>query len=481
MALRKSGDFDGNGRTKRARGSVLEPGRNCFRIACSKRAAVLIDAAPYYARLEQALCRARRSILIIGWDFDGRIKLCPDHHDCRPLGEFLSSLVEARPELEIHILVWSGAVVHGPSDAKPLLVGAPWQDHPRITLKLDQHHPVYASHHQKLVVIDDVIAFAGGIDLTVQRWDTCGHKERESFRCGPDGAAYRPVHDVQMVIDGEAARVLADVARERWHVATGKRLNAANGTFDLWPLDLPPDFTDTPVAIARTVPAWGQTAAVTEIATLTEDLLSAARQWLYIESQYFTGSKVRRIIEKSLAAAHGPEVVVVVKRTSPGLLERFVMGANRDRLMRRMRQADRYNRLRFYYPVVGGKNESCEVLIHSKVLIVDDEILRIGSSNLNNRSMGLDTECDLVIEASNAEQRRAIARIRDQLLGEHLSVAPETVAQAVARHDSLIGGIEACNHGERGLREFPESDNAGPAKPIPGTSVLDPEKPLALL
>ena len=115
-----------------------------------------------------------------------------------------------------------------------------------------------------------------------------------------------------------------------------------------------------------------------------------------------------------------------------------------------------------------------------KVLIVDNEIVRIGSSNLNNRSMGLGTECDLVIEASNSAQRHAIAKLRNQLLAEHLATTPEALAAAVAEHGSLIRGIEACNHNERGLRPFPETDIDGPIDPIPGTNVLDPKEPLKL-
>lgn len=481
MGFQATSDNAARATTKKGRPPVLKPGRNCLRITNARRAAVLIDASNYYARLEHALSHAKRSILIIGWDFDGRIKLCPDHQDCYPLGDFLRSLVEERAELQIRILVWSGTVVHGPGASLPLLVGAPWQDHPRITLQLDHHHPLYAAHHQKLVAIDDVIAFAGGIDLTVKRWDTSGHSEAHPFRFDPDGAAYPPVHDVHMVVDGQAAQVIADIARERWRVATGDVLNASQDQCDLWPPDLAPDFTDTPIAIARTVPAWGKTPAVGEIAALTEDLFSAARHSIYIESQYFTASNVRRFIEKSLAASRGPEIVVLVKRSSPGTLERFVMGVNRDRLMRHMRRADRHNRLRFYYPVVPGKHASCEVLVHSKVVIVDDEIIRIGSSNLNNRSMGLDTECDLAIEASNDDQCQAIARLRERLLAEHLGVAPEAIAQAVAKHGSLIRCIEDCNQNGRGLRPFPETDIEGPTEPIPGTGLLDPPRPLELL
>jgi phosphatidylserine/phosphatidylglycerophosphate/cardiolipin synthase-like enzyme len=460
---------------------ILKQGRNCFRLTKARRVAALVDASDYYARLDQAFRRAERTILIIGWDFDGRIKLCPHHENCSALGDFLRSLVDARPELEVRILVWSAAVVHAASDPIALLIGAAWQYHPRITVKLDRHHPLYASHHQKLVAIDDSVAFVGGIDLTIQRWDTCGHRNEDPLRVGPDGESYRPVHDVQLMVDGEPARVLGDVARERWRVATGEILSPARNRSDLWPDDLASDFVETAVAVARTVPGWGQTPAITEIATLTEDMMHAARHSIYIESQYFTASNVRRLIRKSLAGAQGPEIVVVVKHASPGTLERFVMGANRDRLMRHLRLADRHNRLRFYYPVVTGKDGPCEILVHSKVLIVDDRVLRIGSSNLNNRSMGLDTECDVAIEASNGEQRQAIAGVRNRLLGEHLGVSPETIAQAVCNYGSLIRAIEACRQAARGLRPFPEMDIGGPIVPVAGTGLMDPVQPLMLL
>ncbi|MDY6901599.1 MAG: AAA family ATPase, partial [Cyanobacteriota bacterium] len=37
---------------------------------------------------------------------------------------------------------------------------------------MDDEHPIGASQHQKIVVIDDTVAFSGGIDLTEKRWDT---------------------------------------------------------------------------------------------------------------------------------------------------------------------------------------------------------------------------------------------------------------------------------------------------------------------
>jgi phosphatidylserine/phosphatidylglycerophosphate/cardiolipin synthase-like enzyme len=458
---------------------VLVPGLNCMRLARASHAALLVDACDYFSRLADTLAQAERSILIIGWDFDGRIKLCPDQDQCPALGPFLRSLAEAKPELQIHILVWSLAVVHAPGAPLPLLVGQPWQDHPRINVRLDREHPVYAAHHQKIVCIDDSLAFVGGIDLTVRRWDTCGHDETLAFRTHPDGTTYDPVHDVQMIIAGDAARVLADVARDRWRCATqDASLKSQLPRRELWPSSLEADFTDVPIGIARTAPAWRGNEAIGEIAQLTIDMLSAAESTIYLEAQYLTARLVRRWMEKSLASRHGPEIVVVLKRTLPGVLERLVMGGNRDRTLRRLRRADRHNRLRAFYPVVSGRTGACEVLMHSKVLIIDDRIIRVGSSNLNNRSMGLDTECDIVIDAQGDHHRHVISSLRDRLLAEHLDVAPDAVSAAIRSEQSLIRAIDRLNRGARGLRPFPERRFGGPLHSIAGTWLLDPPRPI---
>jgi phosphatidylserine/phosphatidylglycerophosphate/cardiolipin synthase-like enzyme len=462
---------------QRSRPRILAPGRNCWRIANAEAVLSLIDAADYFGRLDDALRRAQRSIIIIGWDFDGRIKLCPDHEDCLPLGDLLRSLVEAKPELQVHILVWSVAVIHAPGAPLPLLLGAPWQDHPRITLRLDTEHPIYAAHHQKIVCIDDTLAFTGGIDLTLRRWDTCRHEEADSHRLSPDGTTYSPVHDVQVMLKGDAARALAEVARQRWRVATDEILPPVVGNRDLWPSGHQPEFVDVPVAVARTAPAWRDNPSIREVAALTDDAISAARRWIYIEAQYLTASRVVKLLESSLADAQGPEIVIVLTRSSHGLMERLVMGANRDRMVRRLRQADRYDRLRVWYPVVPGSDGDCEVLVHAKVLIVDDTFVRIGSSNLNNRSIGLDTECDVSIEAADESTCRGIAGIRNRLLAEHLGVKPEAIAAAVASEGSLVHAIDRLNTNARALRALDDPDPDGPTRSFLGTRLLDPTRP----
>ena len=96
----------------------------------------------------------------------------------------------------------------------------------------------------------------------------------------------------------------------------------------------------------------------------------------------------------------------------------------RTRLVRQLRDADTEGRFHAYYPHVAGLCEGTCVDLHSKVMIVDDEWLRVGSSNISNRSMGVDTECDLVVEAQGeARVQAAIRAARNRLIAEHSGAA----------------------------------------------------------
>jgi phosphatidylserine/phosphatidylglycerophosphate/cardiolipin synthase-like enzyme len=101
----------------------------------------------------------------------------------------------------------------------------------------------------------------------------------------------------------------------------------------------------------------------------------------------------------------------------------------------------------------------------------------VGSSNINNRSSGLDTECDLAIEAPDNVARQGIARLRERLLAEHLGVSPVRVAEALAAERSLLRAIDKLNHNPRGLRPLDAMATDGPTRRIFGTGLLDPRKP----
>jgi phosphatidylserine/phosphatidylglycerophosphate/cardiolipin synthase-like enzyme len=463
--------------TQSAEGAILREGRNCWRFFAADRAAVLVDATTYFAHLHDALHLARRSILILGWDFDGRIKLRPQDADCPTLGLLLRSLVEDKPELHIDILVWSVAVWHGPSSPAGLLFGENWQEHPRIRLHLDTHHPIYAAHHQKIVCVDETLAFCGGVDLTVMRWDTSEHRPTDPRRLDPDGKPYGPVHDIQMAVQGEVAAALAELIRERWRRTRFPPPQAVEHDEPRWPPGLIPDFTGTSLALARTYPPWEDHTQVEEIAALTQDALLAARNCIYIEAQYLTAPVVAKALARKLALDVGPDVVIIVTRQSHGRAEQFIMGRNRERLLRRLLRADRHKRLRVYYPVIVEDGVETPIHVHAKLMIVDDRILRVGSANLNNRSMGLDTECDIVIEARDGITRNAIRKVRERLLGEHLGTTAAQVRETAQREQSLLIGIERLNQGARRLKDISILPR-GPTRPAPGTFILDPRRPI---
>ena len=112
-------------------------------------------------------------------------------------------------------------------------------------------------------------------------------------------------------------------------------------------------------------------------------------------------------------------------------------------------------------------------------MVVDDRLLRVGSANLNNRSMGLDSECDLAIEAGDdAALRTRIAAVRNRLLGEHLGQAPERVATVIAETGSLIATIERLSSPARGLRPLDPSVEPWLDQLVPDAAYVDPERPV---
>ena len=155
------------------------------------------------------------------------------------------------------------------------------------------------------------------------------------------------------------------------------------------------------------------------------------------------------------------------------------MSALRTRLVRELRAVDRHGRFHAYFPHVDGLAEGTCVDLHSKVMIVDDEWLRIGSSNISNRSMGVDTECDVTIEAQGVEAvQRVIRAFRDRLLAEHAGASVERTTSAIASAGNIAGAIPTLGSDARRLEtlEAPEL----PESVLGIASIGDPEQPVSL-
>ncbi|MBB3936746.1 phospholipase D-like domain-containing protein [Aureimonas phyllosphaerae] len=460
--------------------TILAPGRNCMAIDRADRLSVIVDADDYFRFARQAMTAARRRIMLVGWDFDGRIALGYEAGAEGPekLGDFVLWLVERNPDLEIFLLRWDVGALKTLLRGSTFFTLLKWMAHPRIHTKLDGAHPTGSSHHQKIVVIDDALAFCGGIDMTADRWDTRAHAFQDERRRRPfTRRRYKPWHDASTALTGPAAARLGEICRQRWLTAGGAPdPKPIEGETAIWPEGLWTTFRDLDIAVSRSAPELSHRDAVHEIEDLYVDQIRAARRIVYAESQYFASRRIAEAIAHRLEEPDGPEIVVINPVSAQGWLEPIAMDTARARLVEALRQLDRHGRFRMYHPV----NEGGEAIyVHAKILVVDDRFLRVGSSNMNNRSMRLDTECDVTVDAALAPDGAAgsIVDIRNDLLAEHLGRRPDQVSGALATSGSLIAAIEALRGPGRSLVPYETPELNEVEAWLADNKILDPEGP----
>src|SRR5688572_2547395 len=472
---------------------IVQAGKNCWRVDRAHQFFCIQDAADYFKLVRQALLAAQKTVFILGWDIFAGVDLLPAGPEGHPgpkgpalqdgptkLDELLSFIARRRPQLRCYILIWDYAALYTLERDPWSRWKLGWRTHRHVRFGFDDHHPVGGSHHQKVVVVDDQLAFCGGIDLTSHRWDTCAHRVEEPARISFGGKPYGPYHEVHAMVAGPVATSLGALARDRWRALGEERLPPIRpSSEDLWPADVTPDLTDVDVAIVRTVPGSETQPAVRECETLFFDSIAAARRSIYVESQYFTNEALADALAARLREPNGPEVVVVSPAECHGWLEQNTMGAFRYNAFRHLIAADTHKRLRLVYPAA-ARTQDVPTFVHSKVMIVDDTLVRIGSANFSRRSMGVDTECDLAVDASGQKEARAgVRRIRDRLIAEHLGLTTDAVAKGIERAGSLRAFIDSQQLAEHTLAriEIPPEEEAEPSEAA--RLIADPAEPIA--
>ncbi len=473
-------------------GAKSEAGRTdadptVWRYAKATRAHIVVDAAAYFELIHDAMLRARQRIFLIGWDFDSRIRLTggrrwwnlprKERYPAR-LGAFFIWLADRTPGLQVRLLKWNFGALRYLFRGTMIVDLVRWLINPAIDFKFDSAHPLGCSHHQKVVVIDDCFAVCGGIDMTSDRWDTPLHLHEDSRRRRVNGRPYGPWHDLTMLIEGDAAFALAELGRKRWRQAGGKPMRPCLPQDDTpWPERLAAEFRDVEVGIARTRAAFRDIEELREIEALFLAQIARAKHFIYAENQYFASRSIAEAIAERVSQPDPPEIVLITPLTSEGWLEQTAMDGARVRLLHAIAEADHARRFRAYVPMTTG---GAPIYVHAKLLIVDDEIVRVGSANMNNRSMGLDSEADVFIDAArpgNGHVVPAIARLRHTLLAEHCGIGAEKLAELLASHGSMAGAIDAAPKQGKHLEPFGLRPLTDTEKAIADSAFLDPERP----
>ena len=432
---------------------ILVPGLSCAEVFGETRSGVLVDGHDFYKAVYDACCQAKRTIVMVGWQFAAKVDLLrgDEAKDCElppRLVDFLRELCERTPELEVYLLAWDSSPVFT-FEREPLQrLMFQIKGHERIHYKMDNSHPRGASHHQKLILVDRAIAFLGGMDVCNSRWDNRSHEAGSPLRCTwpANLRHYHPYHDVQAYVTGEPVDLLRKWFCVRWQHATKKELVLPDVPREDIAITPSFDVTAPRIGLTRTLPRTKNppSSPVRELYELHVRAIAAAERLIYIENQYLSSDEIADAIERRMAASASPplEIVMVLPEKSAGFKERISIGIYQQRLLERLgRCAKRTgHRLGVYYACTQGKDGDVPVFIHAKVLAVDDRFLLVSSANTSNRSMGFDTELGIAWEAPAPTDSLRAARI--DLMAEHCGLAPGEREAMLADPTDLVARLD---------------------------------------
>lgn len=470
--------------------SLFKENENCWQTSQADHATPLIDGANYYRALHKAICNAKRSIFIVGWDIDSRIRLLRGDEEKNAsapsvISELLKWKAEQNENIKIYLLRWDSSLAF--FSQREMWAKEVWDNKTPDNVKttLDSTIPMGGSQHQKIVVIDDEIAFSGGMDVSTNRWDTREHLIEQPERVGPDGP-HGPLHDVQVLTSGPIVESFAQLVRWRWDRINEQKAipfspvkNTGSEVPPSWPDNFPPTMVDLPCAVARTIPFMDGVEPAQEVRRMLLDLIAQAQRFIFIENQFTTRQEIAEALNARLKACPELQVIIVSSYEPKGKFESEAYWASRIDFKRILENGVEDNRVKVTYSTLTNEvGESIQKRVHSKVMSIDDRYLVIGSSNISNRSMSLDTEVDLVFAGDTNQNQQDIIRVRHDLLAEHTGRTIEQVEQIFKSPDPLNNLVtDQAPHGYQ-LAEVSDDQFTNKAWQPVFSSLSDPEKPL---
>jgi phosphatidylserine/phosphatidylglycerophosphate/cardiolipin synthase-like enzyme len=454
-------------------------GKTAWRVHENARSALLIDGREYFRAFYQAASEARRSILLLGWQFDSDVELLrgddlPEgiHRRDVELMRFLDRLCRQRPELEVRVLAWDHSFFFALEREVLQKLVFDVVTSEQFVFRWDGTVPLGGSHHQKVAIVDGNIAFTGSQDICHHRWDDSSHRVRNPERLSRDRIAYGPYHEVQAVVTGLPARSLVELFVERWRDATGEELDP--GTLvaprprsdDAIDLEVTLPMPPARIGLSRSIPEVPGRAEVREVEALLTRAIREAKQLVYIESQYLSSCAMRDALIRRMRDRSKPklDVVALLPCRPEAFKEEISIGLPQAEFLDIIRKAaQKYGHSLglFNVAAVDDKGRDVHCYIHSKVMIVDDRFMTVGSANFTNRSMSLDSEVNLTWEAAPGDRaarplRNAIRRARVRLLLEHVGAfgPARDVVRAVVPGRGLVARLDAlAKSGTSRLRE----------------------------
>ena len=358
---------------------------------------VLVDGAEVLPRIASELRRARSHVHVAGWHVSPHVRL-EDGGRRTELKPLLAQLAE---RIAVRVLVWAGSPLplFRPDRKDIAGVRHALEFGTRIRVAADARERPMHCHHEKLVVIDDRIAFVGGVDLTTlagDRFDSSAHPARGKLGW----------HDAAVVLRGPIVQDVAEHFRLRWREVAGETLS---------PPKRPRRAGATEVQFVRTVPENVYDALPDGDFRILEAYtraLRSAQRLVYLENQFFWSSEIAEILQRKLERPPSDDFrVLMVLPSDPNnggddtrgqLADLLECDGGAGRVLACALQAL-------------GEQGPHAVYVHAKVAIVDDRWLTIGSANLNEHSLFNDTEVNVV--TCDSELARAT---RMQLWSEHL-------------------------------------------------------------
>jgi phosphatidylserine/phosphatidylglycerophosphate/cardiolipin synthase-like enzyme len=365
---------------------------------------VLIDGAQALPVMAHELQQARSHVHLTGWYFSPDFALT---RDGVPL-VLRNLLAELAERVDVRVLVWAGAPLplFHPSRGEVRKMRQELSRQTRIQCALDSKERPMHCHHEKTIVIDDRVAFVGGIDLTSDagdRYDTNDHPARASVGW----------HDACVRIEGPAVSDVADHFRMRWNEVTGEQLAAVAPGEPAGRIDL---------QIVRTVPERIYGASPRGEFRILESYLGAIRaaeRFIYLENQFLWSPEICAALRAKLADPPDPDFrVLLVLPAKPNTGGDDTRGALAE-LIEADNEAGRLLACTLYARS-GARFDP--IYVHAKIGIVDDAWLTVGSANLNDHSLFNDTEMNVV--AHDAELAR---QTRLRLWAEHLELPVDEI------------------------------------------------------